>query len=187
MKTYSISQLARSFGLSRSTLLYYDRIGLLRAPERTAAGYRVYTEHEHERLSQICMYRDAGMPLADVREILSGDAAPNIKILEKRVRELGAQILRLRSQQHLIIAMLKNMTGNAYAPALDKEMWVKMLAAAGMDEASMATWHAEFEHRAPEAHYELLLSLGIPEAEAKQIREWSRGMKAEAGESGVDE
>ncbi len=36
MKTYSISQLAGAFGLSRNTLSYYDRIGLLRAPERTA-------------------------------------------------------------------------------------------------------------------------------------------------------
>ena len=177
MKTYSISKLARQFNLSRSTLLYYDKIDLLKAPERTAAGYRVYTDHEYQKLENICIFRDAGLPLADVQKLLSGDAEPSAKILENRMLELGDQILRLRSQQHIIIAMLKNMTGKSYTPVIDKETWVKMLKAAGMDEAAMAKWHAEFETCAPEAHYELLLSLGIPEDEARQIQKWSRDIK----------
>jgi len=41
---------------------------------------------------------------------------------------------------------------------------------------AMKIWHAEFESRAPEAHYEFLLSLGIPESEVVSIREWSRYM-----------
>lgn len=175
MKTFSISQLARSFGLSRSTLLYYDRIGLLRAPERTAAGYRRYTQHEYKRLERICMFRGAGLPLSDVQKLLSSDTAPTVRILEKRLRELESQILFLRNQQHVTIAMLKNMTSGTYGPVVDKKMWVKMLEAAGMDESSMAIWHAEFESRAPGAHYEFLLSLGIPEDEAQEIRKWSRG------------
>ncbi|BBO84120.1 hypothetical protein DSCO28_46860 [Desulfosarcina ovata subsp. sediminis] len=59
-------------------------------------------------------------------------------------------------------------------------MWVSMLEAAGMDEAAMARWHAEFEHLAPAAHYDLLRQLGIPEREARQIQAWSRGMAKEA-------
>ncbi len=108
------------------------------------------------------------------KKMLSSDSAPGTKILENRLLELGDQILRLRSQQHIIIAMLKNTTGKSYSPVIDKETWVKMLEAAGMDESAMAKWHAEFEACAPEAHYELLLSLGIPEDEARQIQKWSR-------------
>ncbi len=179
MKTYSISQLARSFGLARSTLLYYDRIGLLRAPERTAAGYRCYTQQEYQRLARICMFRGAGMPLSDVQDLLSSGAEPSVKILERRLRQIEDRILGLRSQQHLIIAMLKNMTSGTYKSVVDKKMWVEMLEAAGMNESSMAMWHAEFERRAPEAHHEFLLSLGIPENEARQIRDWSRQIKAD--------
>lgn len=174
MKTYSISQLARSFGLSRSALLYYERIGLLRAPERTAAGYRCYTRNEYQKLARICMLRGAGLSLADVKQLLSGDAAPSVTILEKRLGELEDQILCLRTQQHQIIAMLKKMTSGVYSSVVDKTMWVNMMAAAGMDESAMAMWHAEFESRAPAAHYEFLLSLGIPEDEARQIRQQSR-------------
>lgn len=49
-----------------------------------------------------------------------------------------------------------------------------MLKAAGMNEEAMIKWHTEFEARAPKAHHEFLLSLGIPEQEAHVIREQSR-------------
>ncbi|MEJ2201354.1 MAG: MerR family transcriptional regulator [Desulfuromonadaceae bacterium] len=175
MKTYSISQLARFFGLSRSTLLYYDRIGLLCASERTAAGYRIYTQNEFKRLERICIYRNAGLSLADVQKLLAGSAAPSATILENRLQELEDQMLALKGQQQAIIAMLKNMTQDSFEPIVDKEMWVKMLKAAGMDEAAMARWHAEFEARAPKAHKEFLLSLGIAKDEVQKIQEWSRG------------
>lgn len=174
MNTYSISQLAGIFGLSRSTLLYYDRIGLLRAPKRTAAGYRRYTQHEYHKLERICMFRSVGLTLADVRKIVSNSMAPSVAILEKRLQELESQILSLRRQQHAIVGMLKEMTSETYGPMVDKNMWIKILEAAGMDESSRAMWHAEFESRAPKAHYDFLLSLGIPENEAQQIQAWSR-------------
>jgi MerR family transcriptional regulator, thiopeptide resistance regulator len=178
MNTYSISQLARSFGLSRSTLLYYDRIGLLRAPERTTAGYRCFTQREYHILERICMFRRAGLALADVRKLISNTTVPSVGILEKRLRELEGQIVFLRGQQHSIVAMLKEMNSGTYGPIVDKNMWVKILEAAGMDELSMAKWHAEFESRAPVAHFDFLLSIGIPEDEARQIQEWSRGIKS---------
>jgi MerR family transcriptional regulator, thiopeptide resistance regulator len=166
--------LARSFGLSRSTLLYYDRIGLLCASERTSAGYRVYTQNEFVRLERICIFRSAGLSLEDVRELLSSGAAPSVKILENRLQDLEDQILFLRGQQHAIIAMLKKMTNDSFKPIIDKKMWVTMMEAAGIDEASMAKWHAEFEHRAPKAHKEFLMSLGIPKDEVRKIQEWSK-------------
>jgi hypothetical protein len=50
----TIGQLARKHGLSRSTLLYYDRIGLLSPTSRSAAGYRRYGPTEVDRLTRIC-------------------------------------------------------------------------------------------------------------------------------------
>lgn len=173
MKTYSISQLAEQFGLSRSTLLYYDRIGLLRAPKRTLADYRLYTEREYERLERICTLRSTGLPLSDIKTLLAGDTAPSVRILENRLKEMEEQIISLRTQQHTIVAMLRELTRVNYGTVLDKPMWITMLKAAGMDEPAMIKWHAEFEARAPKAHHDFLLSLGIPEKEAQAIREHS--------------
>lgn len=174
MKTFSISQLAKDFDLSRSTLLYYDRIGVLCASGRTPSGYRQYTEKDHKQLERICLFRSAGLSLAEIKKMLSGDSNPSISILEKRLRDLEKEILALRTQQHLITAMLKNMTNEDFTPAIDKKAWVEMLESAGMDEKGMKAWHTEFEKRSPTAHHDFLLSLGIPESEARRIQAWSQ-------------
>ena len=100
-----------------------------------------------------------------------------MKILESRLQDLEHQILSLRVQQHSIIAMLKKMKRGTFKTVVDKTMWVKMMEAAGMDESSMAKWHAEFESRAPKAHKDFLLSLGISAHEVRKIQEWSRRKK----------
>ena len=64
----TVTHLARTCRLSRGTLLYYESIGLLPRPRRTRANYRAYSAAEVERLRQICVYRDAGVPLRDTPE-----------------------------------------------------------------------------------------------------------------------
>lgn len=71
---YRISQLARTFGLSSSTLLYYDRIGLLRPSGRTTSNYRIHSNVDRQRFAQICRYRRKGMSLETIAEVL-GSAA----------------------------------------------------------------------------------------------------------------
>jgi len=177
MNTYTISKLARSFGLSRSTLLYYDRIGLLPPSGRTISDYRYYTESDYGRLERICNFRQAGLSIGDIMTMISSEGKPYIRVLEKRLQEIGNQILDLKSKQRLLSSMLKNMAAGDCPQAVDKDMWIEMLRAAGMDDRAMDCWHAEFEFRAPEAHHEFLISLGIPEKEVLLIREWSQKAK----------
>jgi DNA-binding transcriptional MerR regulator len=67
---YSIGKLCKASGLSRSTLLYYDSLGLLSPTQRTASNYRCYSEEDMARLEQICIYREAGVPLGQMKELL---------------------------------------------------------------------------------------------------------------------
>lgn len=167
---YRISQLAGLFGLSRSTLLHYDRVGLLKAAMRTPAGYRIYSERDHRRLKDICRYRRAGLALDEIRAILDTPDQPDVRILKRRLATLGRQIQDLQAKQRVLAGMLKSAVAGDRPPHVDKVTWVQMLQAAGMDDDAMDTWHAEFEKRAPQAHHSFLLSLGIPEAEAQKIR-----------------
>ena len=66
----TVSRLARQFNLSRSTLLYYDRIGLLRPSDRSRSNYRLYTREDRKRLEKICHYRAIGLPLKAIQRIL---------------------------------------------------------------------------------------------------------------------
>jgi MerR family transcriptional regulator, thiopeptide resistance regulator len=57
---------------------------------------------------------------------------------------------------------------------INKERWVEIMRAAGLNEKDMRNWHIQFEKMEPEAHQEFLESLGINATEIQQIREWSR-------------
>jgi MerR family transcriptional regulator, thiopeptide resistance regulator len=177
-KSYTVSKLGRLFGLSRSALLYYDRIGLLTPSGRTRAGYRSYSEGDRLRLERICGFRRAGLALEEIRAILAS-GKPSAAVLERRFHEIGEEIRILKVKQGLLSRMLTGMASAKFPPAVDRDLWVEMLRAAGMDDRAMARWHAEFEERAPESHREFLLSLGIPEGEAQEIRNWSRRHAAE--------
>ncbi|ACH39021.1 MAG: hypothetical protein ACD_55C00160G0003 [uncultured bacterium] len=170
---FRVTELARIFGLSRSTLLYYDRIGLLTPSGRSEAGYRLYSQSNRDRLSTICSFRQAGLSIEDIQRVLAKEEDSNAAILNRRMRELSEEIRTLQVQQHLLGKMLQVQSQAELPVTIDKEAWVEMLRAAGMDEAAMNRWHTEFERRAPEAHHQFLLSLGISEEETLAIRKWS--------------
>ena len=170
---YRISQLARLFRLSRSTLLYYDRIGLLRPSGRTGANYREYSDADRMRLEQICRYRRTGMSLETIASVLAAPRQKTVKALERRLEALNREIHDLRSQQQTIVDLLKDKSVIAGTRVMDKQRWVAVLRAAGLDDAAMGQWHVAFERMSPEAHQDFLESLGIDAAEIAEIRSWS--------------
>lgn len=177
---YKISQLAEEFGLSRSTLLYYDRIGLLSPSARTQSDYRLYSPSDRKRLSAICSLRQAGLGVKDIRTILASVPDDTSIVIQRRLSEVGDEIRALQIKQRLLAGMLKARGEGGPESTVNKEMFVAMLRAAGMDDAAMKRLHAEFERRAPEAHHAFLLSLGIPEKEALLIRSWSADFDRDA-------
>lgn len=172
--TISVGRLARRFGLARSTLLYYDRIGLLSPTSRSRAGYRLYAESDVARLAAICRYREAGLGLDAIAELLEGARGRAPELLEARLQQLNDEIARLREQQRIVVRLLADRRHLRGARALDKEAWVALLRAAGLDDAGMRRWHTEFERSTPEAHQDFLESLGLPGREIARIRRWSR-------------
>jgi len=171
---YRITELANQFGLSRSTLLYYDRIGLLKPSGRSESNYRRYSATERDRLESICAMRRAGVDIEGIRTILqtAGDEATDV--LKRRLADISSEISALQTKQRMIAGMLKLQGEGGPRNTVDKEMFVSMLRAAGMDDHAMRKLHAEFERKEPASHHAFLLSLGISEKEAQLIRKWSR-------------
>lgn len=180
----AISAIARKYGFSRSTLLYYDRLGLVRPTYRTAAGYRLYQEEDEQRLALLCEYRRAGIPLREIGALLDRGAPTGSAVagaLEKRVKALNLEIAGLRSQQEIALALLRKLgrRRDRDARAMTKEKWVMLLRAIGLADSQMMEWHAAFERQAPEAHQDFLESLGISAAEIGRIRQRSARAAAE--------
>jgi MerR family transcriptional regulator, thiopeptide resistance regulator len=170
----TVTRLARACGLSRTAVLYYESLGLLQPARRTLGNYRDYGPKELERLKRICIYRDAGLKLCDIRSILDeprGDAAG---VLKRRLLELGGEIEKLREHQRAIARLLSRTDRLRRSPMVTKEKWVSVMRAAGFTADDMHRWHAVFEKSAPGEHQEFLEFLHIPPEEIETIREWSR-------------
>jgi MerR family mercuric resistance operon transcriptional regulator len=87
----SIGALARQSGVNIETIRYYERIGVLPEPARSAGGYRQYLARHAERLRFIRRSRDLGLSLDDVRRLLSlADKKSNSC---SKVRELASHHL----------------------------------------------------------------------------------------------
>lgn len=68
---FTIGVLGQATGVLPETIRYYEKIGLLPAPARTAAGYRMYRQEHARRLSFIRRVRELGLGIDAVRELLS--------------------------------------------------------------------------------------------------------------------
>ena len=171
----TISNLAKQSGLSRTALLYYDRLGLLKPFHRNPNGYRIYSSSEAHRLEQICLYRKMGIPLREMKKLLESPGGnTTVEILQRRLRILDHEIADLRKQQRSIWELLKQKPLQQGEQMINKERWVEIMRAAGFKDQDMHSWHVQFEKMEPNAHQEFLESLGIPKDEIIKIREWSR-------------
>jgi len=166
----TISQLAKQNRISRTTLLYYDAMGLLTASRRTLSGYRLYDADKEKRLESICLYRKAGLSLKDIQTLLGKKKSGSFaRVLEKRLSQINNEIQELKNQQHMILALLKNRR-TLKMGKINKEQWIQIFRETGLSDRQMENWHKAFEKNSPEGHQEFLEFLNIPKEEIKAIR-----------------
>lgn len=171
---YTVGEIAKRFSISRSTLLYYDSIGVLKPSERSASNYRLYSECDFTKMKRIKLYREAGISLKLIGIILEKEHTDTFPILENRLSEINNEIKILRTQQSVILAILEREKSIRKSRIMTEKQWVSLLSSAGLDEDNLMQFHIEFERMAPEAHQDFLESLGMQAKEASLIREMSK-------------
>lgn len=97
---YTVQRLGRLAGISTRTLRYYDEIGILKPARINSSGYRIYGQAEVDRLQQILFYRELGISLNKIKEIVT---APSFNGAEA-LKEHREQLLDKRKQLDLLIA-----------------------------------------------------------------------------------
>lgn len=73
----SIGELSRRTGVKVTTIRYYEKMGLLEAPDRSAGNQRRYCQQDLERLSFIKHGRDLGLAIEAIRELIDLSAHPD--------------------------------------------------------------------------------------------------------------
>lgn len=96
---YTVKVVADMAGISVRTLHHYDQIGLLKPASASAAGYRLYSEADLERLQQILFFRELGFTLREIKRIVDSPGfdrrqalAAHRELLEEKRRRLDRLI-----------------------------------------------------------------------------------------------
>lgn len=144
---FNITQLARLVGLSRTTLLYYEKIGLLKGA-RQPNGYRAYSEADRQRLALIHQMKAGGLSLKECQACLDGRI--DREALERRMEALAAEIADKRRS----LALLTALAGRG----------------------DLKSWHEGLERVAPDLHRKWLVTQGFTAKDATLIALLSKDM-----------
>jgi DNA-binding transcriptional MerR regulator len=95
---YKIHEVSKLAGVSKRTLQYYDKIGLLSPTEKTNKSYRMYGKKDLERLQEIMLLKELEFPLQKIKSILSSQ--DNSLVFENDSPFLEEQIGLLEKKKH---------------------------------------------------------------------------------------
>ncbi|ODA40439.1 MerR family transcriptional regulator [Desulfosporosinus sp. BG] len=97
---YTVQKLAHMAGVSTRTLRYYDEIGILKPARMNSSGYRIYGQAEVNRLQQILFYRELGVSLESIKDIVTAPSFNETQAL----REHHVKLLEKREQLDVLIS-----------------------------------------------------------------------------------
>jgi len=112
-----IGELASKAGCDVQTVRYYEREGLLEAPEREASGYRRYVDKHLTRLQFIRHCRALDIPLAEVRQLLDYAQAPRQScqavdaLLDDHIERVRRQSAALTTLERQLVALRRQCKG----------------------------------------------------------------------------
>ena len=99
-----IGELAAQAGISTKAIRYYEQIGILTPPARTASGYRSYDEAALGRLGFVRAAQAVGLTLGEIRQVVAfrdGGQAPCAHVTDLLQRHAADLDRRIRELQQL--------------------------------------------------------------------------------------
>ncbi|SNR25014.1 MerR family transcriptional regulator [Actinomadura mexicana] len=103
----TIGAAASHAGVTVRTLHHWDAIGLVRPSERTAGGYRLYSAADVARINRVLIYRELGLSLDDIGELLDAPAVDMTVPLRQQRAQLLDRISRLQAMVDAVDRMIE--------------------------------------------------------------------------------
>ncbi|MDT2634791.1 MerR family transcriptional regulator [Enterococcus dongliensis] len=120
---YSIAEVAEKFDISKNTLRYYERIGLLDLIGRDSKGIRFYTDDNLDEINKIVHLRKVGASISEIRIFLSDEKKPTIETLQNRIQflkhlnqKLAKEMIEINEQKDYIDKKLNQLVKTMDSP-----------------------------------------------------------------------
>jgi DNA-binding transcriptional MerR regulator/quercetin dioxygenase-like cupin family protein len=128
---YTVKQVAALSGVSVRTLHFYDETGLLKPAYVGTNGYRFYEEPQLLTLQQILFYRELGLELKQIKQVLGRAEFERVAALQSHRQVLEEKLTRTRSLLGTIDKTIAHLKGRKKMTT--EEMFVGFSVAAGKD------------------------------------------------------
>ena len=92
----TVGEVSTLLGVSVRALHHWDESGLVHPSQRSAAGYRLYSEADIMRIQQVLVYRQTGMSLADIKTVLDEPGTDALTHLRRQRELVQGQISHLQ-------------------------------------------------------------------------------------------
>lgn len=110
---YTVKQLSELAGVSVRTLHYYDEIDLLHPSKVGENNYRYYDDAAVYRLQQILFYREIGLELMQIKEVMDSSDFDLVSALRSHRTVLQEKINRLQNLIGTVDNTISDLTGGA--------------------------------------------------------------------------
>ncbi len=110
---YSVKRLCDLAGVSVRTLHYYDEIGLLKPASHGENGYRYYDENAMLRLQQILFFKELGLRLDEIKQIVDSPDFDVVTALQTHKVALQQRLVRLNDLIHTVDQTISYLKGQA--------------------------------------------------------------------------
>ncbi|MCR5450434.1 MAG: MerR family transcriptional regulator [Solobacterium sp.] len=109
---YSVSEICALTGVTRKTLFYYDRTGLLKPVCRTGSqNFKQYDAEALMRLRMILRYREAGLHLSEISAILDDPGCDRVMVLNRAMERMQQECSQTNDQIIRLQAMIGRIQG----------------------------------------------------------------------------
>src|SRR5580765_8389280 len=108
---YTVKKLSALSGVSVRTLHFYDEVGLLAPAYLRANGYRFYEEPQLLTLQQILFYRELGLELRQIKQILGRADFEKVAALASHRDVLEQKLARTRTLLNTIDRTINHLKG----------------------------------------------------------------------------
>lgn len=96
---YTVGDVCERYDLTRKTLFYYDRKGLVKPAERVGSQrFKVYDDASIRMLEQVLKLREAGLSIEEIRCLTAPDCSDPLSVLQK-AKERLTETLRVTEDQ----------------------------------------------------------------------------------------
>lgn len=113
---YTVGDVAKLAHVSVRTLHHYDEVGVLEPSERSDTGYRLYSSEDLERLQQVLLYKEIGLGLKEIRDLMADPTFDRRAALIVQRDLIAEQALRLEAILGLIDRTLASLEGGIGMP-----------------------------------------------------------------------